>query len=85
MRVRGSWREVVRIESARTGPRGGGVWWLTLACGHLKSARQPRFDPARDLAPPVFSQQVFRVDGTRRRRVRKFTAPERVRCLVCKE
>lgn len=36
------WQAVTHIEHT-TGPKGGSVWFLTLACGHYKAVRQPVF------------------------------------------
>lgn len=70
----GPWRLVTHIGDT-TGPRGGRAWSLTLSCGHSKAVRMPRFRPGRDILDVHHK-------GTRSRH-RKFTAPLRVRCLLC--
>lgn len=42
----GPWREVVYIFE-REGDRGGGYWWLVLACGHAIARK--RYVPKRHL------------------------------------
>lgn len=68
------WKDVVHIQD-EMGPRGGGVWFLTLECGHHKAVRKPLFRPEQDLVRATF--------GGKLPRAKKFEAPNRCRCLVC--
>ena len=68
-----TWRIVQHI-SDRVGPKGGEYWALNLVCGHTEFRSKPGTDM---LLPALVS-----MDG-KRSRVRKGTAPYRVRCLAC--
>lgn len=74
------WRQVVYIEDASPGPRGGGAWWLTLECGHFAVRAKPSSRP--DLGVDAKGRGVFSVP-TVLRRARRGVAPSRVRCLMC--
>lgn len=71
--------DVVHIED-QEGPRGGRVWFLTLACGHHKAVRKPVFRVERDLAPIAFATAA----GLARKPTR-FEAPHRCRCQLCRQ
>jgi len=66
-------RDVVHIEE-RTGPRGGGIWYLTLSCGHFSVVR---------MRAPSYSNNVGAAFG--RLSMKDFFAPERSRCWICKD
>lgn len=62
------WREVERIEE-RVGSHGARYWWLTLSCGHFRSAARPSGRFERVLL--------------RRNSLLHCFAPKRLRCLHC--
>lgn len=67
--------EVSHIEH-QDGPRGGAVWFLTLACGHHKAVRKPPIEMARGDAVPIWT-------GAHPPRRKKLEAPYKCRCLTC--
>jgi len=64
-------RDVIKIEE-RSGPRGGGIWFLTLSCGHSSAVRR---------RAPSFENAVGALSG--RLGMKDFFAPERSRCWIC--
>ncbi len=66
-------RDVVYIEE-RIGARGGGLWFLTLSCGHFSAVRR---------RAPSFSNTVGAAFG--RLSLKDFFAPEKSRCWICPE
>ena len=66
-------RDVVHIEE-RAGRRGGGLWYLTLSCGHFSAVRK---------RAPSFENAVGALSG--RLGPKDFFAPERSRCWICPE